>query len=129
MLEGVSPKRLAEKQKERDREMAVDHSQHSRRRCMVMHNRPNFAMPTGRHMAMRIVAGIILALTILAAPASAQVEDKSERQKAAEARAAKERADIEKEYNATIKRTGPTKAGKSDPWGTIRPSGGADTKR
>jgi hypothetical protein len=94
-----------------------------------MHNHPNFAMPTGRHAAMRIAAGIILALTVLAAPASAQVEDKSERQKAAEAQVVKERAEIEKQYNATIKRTGPAKAGKSDPWGTIRPSGGTDTKR
>jgi len=79
---------------------------------------------------MRIFAATIVAMAILTAPASAQVADKSERQKAAEARAAKERAEIEKEYNATIKRIGPPKsAGKFDPWSTIRPSGGADAKR
>jgi tyrosyl-tRNA synthetase len=79
---------------------------------------------------MRIFAATILAMTILAGAAHAQVDDKSARQKVEETRAAKERAEIEKEYNATIKRIGPPKsAGKSDPWGTIRPSGGADPKR
>jgi hypothetical protein len=79
---------------------------------------------------MRIFAATILAMAILAGAAHAQVDDKSARQKAEETRAAKERAEIEKEYNATIKRIGPPKsAGKSDPWGTIRPSGGADPKR
>jgi Ni/Co efflux regulator RcnB len=37
----------------------------------------------------------------------------------------RERADIEKEYNETIKRTGPQHSSpKSDPWGAIRSSGG-----
>lgn len=81
-------------------------------------------------MSMRILAATIVAMAILTASASAQVADKSERQIAAEARAAKERAEIEKEYDATIKQIGPPKsAGKSDPWSTIRPSGGADAKR
>ena len=81
-------------------------------------------------MPMRISAATILAMAVLTGSAHAQVDDKSERQKAAETRAAKERAEIEKEYNATIKRNSPPKsAGKSDPWGTIRPSGGADPNR
>jgi hypothetical protein len=75
---------------------------------------------------MRIIAATILAMAALAGSAHAQVDDKSARQQAEEARAAKERAEIEKEYNATIKRMGvPKSAGKSDPWGTIRPNGGA----
>jgi hypothetical protein len=79
---------------------------------------------------MRTLAATILATAILTAPASAQVDDKSERQKAAEALVAKERAQIEKDYNAMIKRIGPPKnSAKPDPWGTIRPGGGADTKR
>jgi hypothetical protein len=79
---------------------------------------------------MRIIAATILAMAVTAGSAHAQVEDKSARQKAEETAIAKERAEIEKEYNATVKRMGaPKNAGKSDPWGTIRPSGGADAKR
>jgi tyrosyl-tRNA synthetase len=79
---------------------------------------------------MRIIGATILAMAVLAGSAHAQVEDKSARQKAEETAAAKERAEIEKEYNATIKRIGaPKNAGKSDPWGGIRSSGGADGKR
>jgi hypothetical protein len=74
---------------------------------------------------MRIIATTILAMAVLAGSAHAQVDNKSARQKAEETRAAKERAEIEKEYNATIKRIGPPKsAGKPDPWGGIRSSGG-----
>ena len=83
---------------------------------------------------MRIIAATILAIAVLAGSgrdqsAHAQVDDKSARQQAEEAQVAKERAEIEKQYNATVKRMGAPKNTKSDPWGTIRPSGGADAKR
>jgi len=78
---------------------------------------------------MRFGAAAILTLAILAAPARAQVDDKSESQKAAEQRAAQDRAEIERQYNQTIKRTAPVKAGKADPWGAVRPNPAAAGKQ
>jgi len=45
-------------------------------------------------------------------------------------REAKERQDIDKDYDATMKRTrANAPVAKRDPWATVRPSAGADSKR
>jgi hypothetical protein len=80
------------------------------------------------------VATAVIAAT-LAGPAYAQMgkgnpsAEKDPRREQA-AKAEKEQAAIEKEYNATMERTrsvGP--APKSDPWSRIRPADSAATKR
>jgi hypothetical protein len=85
---------------------------------------------------MKILTATIAAMVILAGPAHAQMfggnpsstvpGNPADRE--VTAKTEKERADIEKEYDQTMKRLktqGP--APKSDPWGRIRP--GTDAKR
>jgi hypothetical protein len=87
---------------------------------------------------MKVFVATVVTLTMLAAPAVAQsqfstnqLSNKSPRAQAQAARDhARENAEIEREYNATLKRTGsPGPAKKSDPWARIRPQEGADTMR
>ena len=87
---------------------------------------------------MKVFAATVVTLAMLVVPAGAQSQfstnqlaNKSPRAKAQAARdAAKEKAEIEREYNETLKRTGPLgPAKKSDPWARIRPAEGADSMR
>lgn len=80
------------------------------------------------------VATVVIA-TMLAGPACAQMgkggpsADKDPRREQA-AKDEKERAAIEKEYNATMERTRPTgPPPKSDPWARMRPADSGSTKR
>ena len=82
----------------------------------------------------RFVAAAVTA-TMLAGPACAQMskgnpsaEKDTRRERAAKDE--KERAAIEKEYNAMMDRTRTTgPAPKSDPWAKVRPADSASTKR
>ena len=72
--------------------------------------------------------------TMLAGPACAQMgkgpsSEKDPRREQA-AKAEKESAAIEKEYNATMERTRPTgPAPKVDPWAHMRPGDNSNTRR
>ena len=84
---------------------------------------------------MKTFVAIVASLAILAGPAYAQLGKGSggsanDPRAQQAAKAEKERAAIEKEYNDTMTRLraqGP--APKSDPWGKLRPANGADAKR
>ena len=87
---------------------------------------------------MKVFVAAVVTLTMLAVPANAQSQfstnqlaNKSPRARAqAASDAVKENAKIEREYNETLKRTGPLgPAKKSDPWARIRPSERADSMR
>jgi hypothetical protein len=84
---------------------------------------------------MKLFVATVVIATMLAGPACAQMgkgnpsAEKDPRREQA-AKAEKEQAAIEKEYNATMDRTRPTgPAPKSDPWSRIRPADSATTKR
>jgi hypothetical protein len=84
---------------------------------------------------MKTFVAIVASLAILAGPAYAQLGKGSgssgtDPRAQQAAKAEKERAAIEKEYNDTMMRLrsqGP--APKTDPWGKLRPATGADAKR
>jgi hypothetical protein len=82
---------------------------------------------------MKTFVAIVASWVILAAPAYAQLGKGSggnDPRAQQAAKAEKERAAIEKEYDDTMSRLraqGP--APKSDPWGKLRPGNGADAKR
>jgi hypothetical protein len=85
---------------------------------------------------MKTFVAIVASLAILAGPAYAQLGKGSgssagtDQRAQQAAKAEKERAAIEKEYNDTMTRLrsqGP--APKTDPWGKLRPANGADAKR
>ena len=87
---------------------------------------------------MKVLVATAMTLAMLAVPANAQSQfstnqlaNKSPRAKAQAANdAARENAKIEREYNETLKRTGPLGPAKaSDPWGRIRPAERADGMR
>ena len=83
---------------------------------------------------MKMLIAMAVIGTMLAGPASAQMgkgpsTEKDPRREQA-AKAEKEQAAIEKEYNATMERTRPTgPAPKADPWARLRPADSANTKR
>ena len=84
---------------------------------------------------MKIFVATVVIATMLAGPACAQMgkgnpsADKDPRREQA-AKAEKEQAAIEKEYNEMMARTRPTgPPPKSDPWSRIRPGDSANTKR
>jgi hypothetical protein len=79
------------------------------------------------------VATVVIA-SFLVGPVHAQPANnssaKSPHEQAEAAKAEKERAQIEKDYNETIRQTRPQGAApKSDPWARLRPANGADAKR
>ena len=81
---------------------------------------------------MKAFIAAVVTVAILVGPASAQLGGINSaptinpQDREAEARAAQERAAIEKEYNETMKRSRSESAPKADPWSRVRP---ADTKR
>jgi len=84
---------------------------------------------------MKLFVATVVIATMLAGPACAQMgkgnpsADKDPRREQA-AKAEKEQAAIEKEYNATMERTRPTgPPPKSDPWSRIRPADSGSAKR
>jgi len=87
---------------------------------------------------MKVLVATVVTLAMLAVRADAQSQfstnqlaNKSPRAQAQAARDhARENAEIEREYNATLKRTGPLgPAKKSDPWARIRPAEDAENMR
>ena len=84
---------------------------------------------------MKMFVATVVIATMLAGPACAQMgkgspsAEKDPRREQA-AKAEKERAAIEKEYNETMERTRPTgPPPKTDPWARMRPADNATTKR
>ena len=84
---------------------------------------------------MKIFVATVVTLAVLAAPACAQsARGASNGPPARELREQdmkkmREQADIERQYNETVKRTrseGPPP--KTDPWSRVRPAGSADAK-
>ena len=87
-------------------------------------------------MKVFVAAVVTLAMLVVSADAQSQfstnqLANKSPRVQAQAARdAAKANAEIEREYNATLKRTGPLgPVKKSDPWARIRPAEDANSMR
>jgi hypothetical protein len=85
---------------------------------------------------MKTLVASVLTAVLLTAPAYAQMGSNNNKptatpaQQEQAARAERDRAEIEKEYNATMKRLrSEAPAPKSDPWAHVRPAGGTDAKR
>ncbi len=84
---------------------------------------------------MKTLVATVLIATMLAGPALAQMgkgtpSTEKNPQREREAKEAKERAGIEKEYDEMMARTRSTgPAPKSDPWAKVRPADSGNTKR
>jgi hypothetical protein len=83
---------------------------------------------------MKVVVAAFVTIAVLAGPALAQPSKYRKEDPRAEMKrefkAARDRAEIEKEYNETMKRTRSTgPAPKSDPWSGVRSNSNGDAKR
>ena len=84
---------------------------------------------------MKMFVATVVIATMLVAPAYAQMSKgnpsaQQDPRREQAAKAEKERAAIEKEYNETMERTRPTgPPPKTDPWARMRPADSANTKR
>ena len=81
---------------------------------------------------MRYLMGLGLLLALLMGPAYSQQNQEwgpNEKDLAQKAEASRRNKDLERDYNEVTKRTAPTTKVSTDPWQSMRSSGGAATPK